>query len=386
MRVLVLGSGCMGPAAVYSLLIADEVSQVTVCDINQEHLTACERKLASITSIAKLATAPLNLYDYPAATELCAQFDVIVGAVPWQQNRAAIRVALDVRRPLVGIARPVYDEFPALRQEVEAAGGLIVVASGLEPGLTEIIAHDLAQRVDRVDELHVRCGGIPATPTPPLGYKIVFGGRELPIEDRPVYMIDQGALCRVPRFSGVESLEFPNIGECEAWFDGLLPWLIELPELKNIQRCTQKTVRWPGYAAKVNLLREMGLLGLEPITVDGIQVVPKHVVDTLLYPHVKFEEGDQDVTLFRVEVVGQRAGQRERHIVEMVDRYDTQLGFTSMARTTGFTVASVARMIGRGELQAVGAYTSERLITGALLDRLKDDLAENQIRFTYRVE
>jgi len=36
----------------------------------------------------------------------------------------------------------------------------------------------------------------------------------------------------------------------------------------------------------------------------------------------------------------------------MVDRYDDVLGFTSMARTTAFTGAIVARMIARGDLKA----------------------------------
>ena len=65
----------------------------------------------------------------------------------------------------------------------------------------------------------------------------------------------------------------------------------------------------------------------------------------------------------------------------MVDRYDPKLGFTSMARTTAFTGAIVARMIGRGEIRACGLFTSEELVTGALYDRMLAELAAEGIHF-----
>ena len=51
----------------------------------------------------------------------------------------------------------------------------------------------------------------------------------------------------------------------------------DLEALKGLKTGTQKTVRWPGYAAKVTALREMGLLSEKPIDVDGAQVAPKKV-------------------------------------------------------------------------------------------------------------
>jgi saccharopine dehydrogenase-like NADP-dependent oxidoreductase len=65
----------------------------------------------------------------------------------------------------------------------------------------------------------------------------------------------------------------------------------------------------------------------------------------------------------------------------MVDRYDTVLGFTSMARTTAFTGAIVARMIARGDLKARGWLTPEKVVTGSLFDRLVHELAEVNIVF-----
>jgi saccharopine dehydrogenase-like NADP-dependent oxidoreductase len=59
----------------------------------------------------------------------------------------------------------------------------------------------------------------------------------------------------------------------------------------------------------------------------------------------------------------------------MADRYDELLGFTSMARTTAFTGAIVARMIARGDVEANGFVTPEQIIIGPLVDTLMSELA-----------
>jgi saccharopine dehydrogenase-like NADP-dependent oxidoreductase len=72
---------------------------------------------------------------------------------------------------------------------------------------------------------------------------------------------------------------------------------------------------------------------------------------------------------------------RRRQKLEVVGRYGHTLGYTSMARTTAFTGAIVARMIARGDLKAKGLLTPEQVITGPLLERLLAELATGNIRF-----
>jgi len=381
MRILVLGSGLMGPAAAFNAMSDPDVSRVTLCDIDQGQLDAAQAKLKSLDGGEKLSTAALDLNDELAAARLMADFDAIVGALPWAAVGLGIRAAVAAGIPLVDLARPFEAELPDLEREVEAASGLVVLGCGVEPGLTEILARYLVEKLDEVDELHIKCGGIPENPTPPLGYKIVFGGRRLPLREADAHIVEDGKLKLVPRYSGVETVSFPGVGECEAWHEGFMPWLMDLEALKGLKLGTQKTCRWPGYAAKVTVLKEMGLLSEEPVEVDGVFVAPKRLVDAVLYPRVRLEEGERDITLFRVEAIGKKESAPCRLKMEMVDRYDDVLGFTSMARTTAFTGAIVARMIARGEIEPEGMFTSERVITGPLLDRLLAELAAVNVRF-----
>jgi lysine 6-dehydrogenase len=376
----------MGPAAAFNAMSDPNVSQVVICDLSQRQLDACVSKLAGMRDIEKLSTVLLDLNDQAAASRLMADFDAAIGALPRSASVLAIRAATRANTPLVDLARPDPDQLPGLREEVKAGGGLVVLGCGLEPGLTEIMARYLAERLDQVDELHIKCGGIPEKPTPPLGYKIVFGGQQLPLRESDALIVEDGQLKPVPRYSGVEPVVFSGVGECEAWHEGFMPWLLELPALKGLRVGTQKTVRWPGYASRVTVLKEMGLLSQEPVEVDGVQVVPKKLLDTLLYPRVRLEEGERDITVFRVEAMGEKEGRSRRYKIEMVDRYDEELGFTSMARTTAFTGAIVARMIARGDLKASGILPPEQVITGPLFDRLVGELAAVNIEFDITVE
>jgi lysine 6-dehydrogenase len=386
MKILILGSGLMGPAAAFNAASDPDVSQVAICDLDQRQLDTCVSKLADLEGASKLSTVLLDLSDQAAAVELLSGFDAAVAALPSSASELAIRAALRAGTPLVDLTRPGQSHLPALKREAEAAGGCVILGCGVEPGLTEIMARYLADRLDQVDELHIKCGGIPEEPAPPLGYKIVFGGRRLPLRESDARVVVDGQLRPVPRYSGVEPVIFDGVGECEAWHEGFMPWLLDLPALQSLRLGTQKTVRWPGYAAKVAVLREMGLLSQKPVEVDGVQVAPKKLLDALLYPRVRLEEGEGDITVFRVEAVGEEDGRLRRYRVNMVDRYDEATGFTSMARTTAFTGAIVARMIARGDLQAVGALPPEQVIAGPLFDRLVDELAANGIRFDVTVE
>jgi len=381
MKILVIGSGLMGPAAAYNAMCDPQVSQVVLCDKSQSQLALAKGKLARKRGAEKLSTAVLDLRDQATAVQLISGFDAVVAALPKAGLGLGIRAAIGAPVPSVGLSWPPDPEVPELKRQVESAGALVILGCGVEPGLTEIMARYLAEKLDRVDELHIKCGGIPEKPTPPLGYKIVFGGKQMPLRDWDGYCVESGQLKTARRYGNVERVTFPGVGECEAWNENFMPWLLDLDAFKGLKVGTQKTVRWPGYAAKVTVLREMGLFREDPIDVDGVQVAPKKLLDTLLYPQVKLEEGEQDITVFRVETIGEKDGRPRRYKSEMVDHYDTVLGFTSMARTTAFTGAIVARMIARGDLKARGWLTPEKVVTGPLFDKLVYELAGVNIVF-----
>ena len=235
MKILILGSGMMGPAAAFSALANPEVSQVIVCDASEAQLQACIAELAGKPGAEKLGVVRLDLNSLQATVELMASFDAIVAALPASISHLAMRAALQVGTPLVDMAIPNAAELATLSDAAKGAKSCVILGCGLEPGLTEILARHLAEALDRVDELHIKCGGVPAEPGPPLGYKILFGGQQLPLRESDAPVVQNGELTAVPRYSGVETISVPGVGVCEAWHEGFMPWLMELDVLKNIR-------------------------------------------------------------------------------------------------------------------------------------------------------
>ena len=254
MKILVIGSGLMGPAAAYNALCDDDVTLVTLADANGRALEEAHARLGRLCPGRKLQTAVLDLADQQAATVLIAAHDVVVAALPSLVIPLGIRAAAAAGKPWVDLTWPVNEELPALQELVADAGTLVIPGCGVEPGLTEIMARWVAEKLERVDELHIKCGGIQAIPSGPLAYKIVFGGHRLPLRELPARIAENGALRELPRYSGVETFVFPGVGEVEAWHEGFMPWLLELEALQGLKLGTQKTVRWPGFAAKATLL------------------------------------------------------------------------------------------------------------------------------------
>lgn len=378
----------MGPAATYNAILDPEVTQVTVCDVSQTQLDQCAESLAAKPGAGKLSFRRLDLSNRVEAAALMAQVDAAVAALPRPINILAIEAALQSGTPLVDLSQTPPEEQSRMAEAFATTDRLIVLGCGVEPGLTEIMARHLAEQMDRVDELHIKCGGIPEKPAPPLGYKIVFGGRKMPLREWDSEVVRDGKIHYVPRYSDAEPVTFAGVGDCEAWHEGFKPWILDIPQLKNIRLGTQKTIRWPGYANKITILKEMGLLSLEPVMVDGVPMVPKHLLDAVLYPQVKLAAGERDITCFRVELMGEMNGKRCTYKAEMVDWLDEETGFTSMARTTAFPGAIVARMIASAKLTPGEQpfVTPEKMIAGVDFDYLLAELAAMGIRFDISVE
>jgi lysine 6-dehydrogenase len=381
MRLLVLGAGLMGPAAVYNALLDSDVSVVTLADRDPVQLEAAREHLERVADATRLHTVLLELSNRDECASLMREHDVVLAALPWTASMLALEAALDVGVPFVDLAIPADEDIPVLTARAAERGMLVVLGAGLEPGLTEIWSRHLAIGMDSVDELHIKVGGVPEAPSGPLGYRIVFGGREMPLREADALVVHECRPHLAARYSEAEPVDFPGIGRLEAWHEGVLPWILELPEFTSLHAASQKTIRWPGYAERITMLKELGMLSTLPVDVHGVKVSPKAVLDAVLFPHVRLREGEGDITLFRVEVTGRVGGATVTRRADMVDRIDRERGFTSMARTTAFTGAIVARMIGRGDISATGVVTSELVVVGELFERLVVELAREGVVF-----
>jgi len=348
-KIIVLGGGLVGRVIARDLA-RDKDFQVTVADAAEA--TRARLKAEGLGAFA------LDLTDDAAVRRTIADADVVVGAAPGHMGFRLLRLVVEAGKPYADIAF-MPEDFLELDDLARERGVTAVVDCGVAPGLSNLLCGRAEHEFDSVERMLVLVGGLPKHRVWPFEYRVVFSAVDV-IEEytRPARWVEHGQLVTKPALTDVELVDLPRVGTVEAFnTDGLrsLATTLHAPFMK------EKTLRWPGHVEKMRMLRETGFLSLEPILVAGAQVRPYDVTTKLLFDAWRLPEGEADLTVMRVEATGVAGGKRHTFTWDLYDEADPATGYHSMARTTGFPCAIVARMLARGELSRPGVQPPERL-------------------------
>jgi lysine 6-dehydrogenase len=232
-----------------------------------------------------------------------------------------------------------------------------VVDCGVAPGLSNIIAGHVCTLLDQTDRYVCYVGGLPQVRQWPYEYKAVFSPTDVLEEyTRPAVFVEHGREVVRPALSEVELIDFPEVGTLEAFnTDGLRT----LRKTLNAPFMSEKTLRYPGHANLLRIFRESGFFNPSPVEVDGTAVRPIALTSKLLFDRWRLRDGETDFTVLQVIIEGQKAGNDVSYRYFLVDKYDQATQTTSMARTTGYTCAIVARLVIRGLFRQPGICPPE---------------------------
>jgi lysine 6-dehydrogenase len=335
MKIVVLGGGRVGGAMARDLA-RDPQFEVTVVDASEEAL----RRLGE----SGLRTARADLADPAAVGRAVREHDLVVGAVPGFMGFATLKAVLEADKDVVDIS--FFDEDPFLLDELARERGRIaIVDCGVAPGCSNLVLGRMAAELDRVDNFTCFVGGLPAVRTWPFEFKAVFSPIDV-IEEytRPARFKRFGEMVTLPALSEVEPVDVPGVGTLEAFNTDGLRTLLRM----NVPSMVEKTLRYPGHADKMRMLRETGFFGTEPLEVGGQRVRPLDLTAKLLFSSWLLAAGEEDVTVMRIVVEGVKDSRRSRHTWSLLDRFDRETGTTSMARTTGYTCTAAVRLVAAG--------------------------------------
>ena len=383
MKILVLGMGLMGPAVARDCAGAPEVTRVTGCDVDRDKLRAAEGYVGN----PKFDTAQISVTDRGALAEKMRGYDVVVNSTAARFSMDVLEAAMEAGVNLLDMAGGGYPQEGDLYRRVREAGITAVPGCGVDPGLIDILSGQAIRMLDEVDDVTFACGGLPRDPQPPLDYKIVFGGTRMPVRPGKVPMIVDGGMVELDRYGEVEPIFVEGLEPMEAFLDGYPSSLLRLCLERGVKSFRGKTIRYSGYVDKIMFLNDLGLISEEPVDYGGVEVVPRELFHRIIYPLVRFdpEAGDRDITVLLVRVEGRRGGSDVSVSYDMVDYYDEERRVTSMAKTTGFTAAIVARMLGRGAVEEKGIQWPVRVIQGSLFEELLGGLRERGVEVSETV-
>lgn len=88
--------------------------------------------------------------------------------------------------------------------------------------------------------------------------------------------------------------------------------------------------------------------------VEGAPVNRIKFLSQVMGPHLQYAPGERDIAIVRVDLIGQKDGQRKRLRYEIVDYLDLATGLSAMSRTVGFTIGIGALWLADGTLKGPG--------------------------------
>lgn len=368
-RVVVLGAGRVG-GVVARDLAGESGVEVAVVDASSAALAAVEE-----ASAGAVAPRRADLGDPAVLREVTEGAELVVGALPGPVGFETLRRLVEARRDVVDVSFFEEDPF-RLDAPARERGSTVVVDAGLAPGLSNLLLGRATAELDETRRFECLVGGLPADREAPFGYRAPFSPVDVLAEyTRPARIRRDGEEVTLPALSEVERVEVDGVGVLEAFLtDGLRTLLrtVDTPTL------IEKTLRYPGHAAAMRGLREAGFFDARVVDPPGVR--PLDVTVRLLEEAWRFGEGEADLTVLRAEIRGSRDGEPVRRVWTLLDRFDGTTGTLSMARTTGFTCAAVARLALAGRIGGPGVVTPEEIGEGRdAFDSVVDDLRDRGV-------
>jgi lysine 6-dehydrogenase len=360
MKILVIGAGRMGFGAAFDLAHnSSEVQSVTIADADFAKAEQVAEKINS----PKISAVKLNVSEYQNALSAMRGHDSAISCVNYWYNAELSLAAIEAQTNFcdLGGNNLIVDRQLALDKRAKKAGINIIPDCGLAPGMVSILAKHGADQFEKIEEIHIRVGGLPQNPKPPLDYQLVFSVEGLINEYvEKARVIRNGKIEEIKAMTELETLSFENFPALEAFQTS--GGTSTLPEtfLGKIKELDYKTIRYAGHCDKFKTMIDLGLCSSEEILVDHAKVTPRKVLGELLQKNLPADE--PDYVLVRLEFTGKISGETKHLRYDIVDRFDEETNLSAMMRTTAFPASIIAQMMGNGDVKTRGATPQEKAI------------------------
>lgn len=376
MKAVVIGAGMMGSALAYDLAQASDIEEVILADINFERASNTAKNINS-----KVKPEKIDANSYEDIVELMTGTDAVISAVPYSLNYILTTAAIEAGVHFLDLGgnNDVVKKQLSLNRQAREAQVCVLPNCGLAPGLVNILAVEGAKKFDSVDEIHLRVGGLPQHPQPPLNYQLVFSAEGLLNEyTEPAEVIRNGNIISVNSLDDVEEIIFPKpFGPLEAFnTSGGISTLCSYFHGK-VRELDYKTIRYKGHCDKFKLLIDLGFANSEAFMFGNTVKTARELFIDLLTKKLDYK--DEDCILLRATIKGYINGEKKLLIYEMIDYFDKQTRISAMMRTTSFPTSIIALMLMRGEIKARGVMPPEECVSA---DQLLEELKMRNINIT----
>lgn len=370
MKIAVLGAGMVGRA-----IALDLASKYDVCsfDVSEKNLSLLKGRNKNIE------TKQADLQQYNSYKEWLSPFGMVVTAVPGFMGYKCLEAVISCGKNVADISFFPEDALQ-LSSLAKERGVTVITDVGVAPGMSNLILGYFNTQM-KVTSFECYVGGLPAHPQEPFFYKAPFSPIDV-IEEyiRPARLKEKGEIVTRPALTEREMMDFEGVGELEAFnTDGLRSLLFTLPDIPDMK---EKTLRYPGHIDLILKLKQAGFFNEEPVDIKGVAISPLAFSSRVLIDSWKLGEEEEELTVMKVIVDGEKDGKKIRVDYSLLDRYDAATKISSMSRTTGYTCTAAVELITKGLFTEKGVFPPE--LVGSkkeCFDFVLQHLAERNVKW-----
>lgn len=354
MKILVLGgAGAMGMVTARDLAESQTVSEVVLGEVDI-------RKAGYVAKwIGSRKVSVKQVGDKASLLKAMKEADAVANATPYHLNLEMTRTAIEARKDLTDLGGVYYMTLKQLElnDAAKKAGVTVAIGCGLAPGIADVLAKIGADKLNHVEEVHIRYGEVNLTPAK---YKWTFRTVLEEYTSGPV-IYEKGKFRQLPPFSGKHIVKFPNpIGErpcCYALYSGIATLPSTVNKGVKIVDCAMTYAEEDEQRIKV--LTEMNLTKTEPILIEDVKISPKEFLLRVAPPP---DVNAKDVAGILVEVTGAKEGEPMKCTYSLVYEYNEEYGLSALAYLTGVPLSIVSQMLAKGEIKQRGVLPPETAI------------------------
>jgi saccharopine dehydrogenase-like NADP-dependent oxidoreductase len=367
-KSVILGSGMVGSVIARDISLNKDFD-VLVADRSPESL----RKL----EILQIKTLTADLSSAENLKEIIRDCDIVVNALPGFLGFAALKSVIEAGKNVVDISFMPEDPF-LLDEKAKTHGVTAVVDMGVAPGLSNLICGHARSLLDSGTNCIIMVGGLPKKRILPWEYRMPFSPSDVLEEyTRTARIVEKGRVVLKEALSEPELVDLPDVGTLESFnTDGLRTLIrtLDIPDMK------EKTLRYPGYVKNLKLLIDSGFFSRESVEAGNVRIRPIDLTAQLLFNKWRLEEGEEEFTVMRVEVGGEKDGRSIIFVYDLFDEYDRKTGTSSMARTTGFPASVMAQLMAEKKILPPGIVPPEIIgMESSIYDQIIHELQTRRV-------
>lgn len=384
LRFLLIGVGAVGAVIATHLVKDPEVSKVVLSDINVD----VAKKLAKRLNSEKASALRIDAGNRNDLANAMRKIDVVINATLPRYNLRIMDETLKSNVHYMDLASDIPPDSVRkqlnLNDEWKDANLTAIMGLGADPGMSNLFARYLTDKMDRVDEIRVRDGDTGISKE--TAFPCLFSPEVLIDEvlaEPQIYK--DGALVKISPLGGEETYSFPKpVGPLTVYFvDHEEPETLSRFINKGLCYADFKLALSPEAVQIVNVLRWLNLTSKTPIEVKGVKIAPKDLLLSLIPKPADLAGKVEGYSCITVEVAGQIGGKHVRALAYSYMSHQEAYrkhGVTATAYLTGTPPAIGAVMLAKGDIKVRGVIPPECLEPQPLLAEIeKKGIKRNEV-------